>query len=408
MDVQRLKSGTAAGRLSQLLFLTYSLLLLGFFYVPNAVDLYKYYSVAVLPVMLLLLPRVYPLLRGNTLFLLALAYLAYMLATPAWGDSFQWKPYLNYLRLALYVITFVVATIHLRHTFPGLFDVLLHGMGLAASAAAVASIVLWARAAGPSPMEMRLVGIGILEHPNPSAFVYGFFALVNLGLFLRAGKAWLRWLHLLAALPLFVFVALTQSRGGLVATVAGVSALFFIRHPQRTFLVVFALAEAVALAILYAPDFLGASTRGTSARLLIWQSVWENAMTAPWFGHGYLSQESVYVAVQKATHAFAHDAYLGTLRDGGAVGLALFAACIGYALWQAVKYGKSKGDFLYLALLVFGLVCMTFDTDRLLTRPRELWIIFWLPMALIMSLGQARSTVTHERLAAQRLVTESA
>jgi len=47
--------------------------------VPNAVDLYKFYSVAVLIPGLLLLPRVYPLLGGNHLLLLVLAYLIYLL-----------------------------------------------------------------------------------------------------------------------------------------------------------------------------------------------------------------------------------------------------------------------------------------------------------------------------------------
>jgi uncharacterized protein (DUF983 family) len=40
---------------------------------------------------------------------------------------------------------------------------------------------------------------------------------------------------------------------------------------------------------------------------------------------------------------------------------------------------------IYLVLLIFGLLCMLTATDRPITRPRELWIIFWLPLAMILA-----------------------
>ncbi len=380
----------ALDRKDRLLFLAYAFLLLGFFYIPNTVDLYKYYSIVVLPLALWTMPRIYPATGAEPLLWMIVAYLVYMLATPAWGEDFSIAPYLNYARLAVYVVTFVMTTAYLNKSFPSLFEALMRLVALAAAVAALISIGLWVRDAGSipgvAPYTERILGIGVLEHPNTCAFVYGFFGLVNLHLFLKMKGTRARWLHGLAALVLLAFVVLTQSRGGLLATTAGITALFVINHTRQTFLVLFGLAESVAITLLYQPDFLGASSRGTSSRLLIWETVWENIRHAPWFGHGYLTEESVYVPVQDITHAFAHDVFLGTLRDGGLVGLALLLMFVGLALWRSLSHGRRTGNFLYFSLLVFGLVCMTFDLDRLLTRPRELWIIFWLPLALTMGL----------------------
>ena len=40
---------------------------------------------------------------------------------------------------------------------------------------------------------------------------------------------------------------------------------------------------------------------------------------------------------------------------------------------------------LYLCLFLFGLVCVLVDTDQIVTRPRELWVILWLPLACLMA-----------------------
>ncbi len=38
-----------------------------------------------------------------------------------------------------------------------------------------------------------------------------------------------------------------------------------------------------------------------------------------------------------------------------------------------------------LALLLYGMTCITMDFDRLLVHPKEIWLFFWLPVALIMA-----------------------
>jgi len=363
-----------------LLFVSYTLFLAGFFYVPNAVDLYKFYSVAVLLPALLLLPWGVRLLQGNLLFLLVIGYLGYMLLTPAWGDHFEWRVYFNDLRLALYVVVFVVATVLLRQHWPRPFAVMLRCISLLVAVAALISLVLWYRDPSAGP---RLIGIGILENPNPSGYVYAVFAVMNLAYVLeRQGRPWLRVLHALAVLSLCVFVLFSYSRGALLALVAACLVFFIGRFSRNAVVVMVVLAVSIFMVYHYFPQVDAALDRGIGARPDIWRIVLSRIAEAPLLGHGYLTDQFVQV---RGTGLFAHNAYLASLRDGGLVGGLLMLAMLGMACFQAWRVGRGSGDYRYLALLVLALVCMSFDTDRLLTRPRELWLVLWWPLALVLS-----------------------
>lgn len=366
------------------IFLSFAIFMASFFVIPNAVDQYKFFSVAVFLPGLFLVPRALRLLRGNQLFALIVIYLTYMLMTPAWGADFVFKTYFNDVRLALYLLIFVLIIPLLCKKFPCGFERLIRLMCILAAGAAVVSIVIW----WPHhnfPLD-RLVGVGTLEHPNPSAAVYGFFAVLAIGLLISEASLWLKIIYLLSIGILLSFLWLTQSRGALVATVMAFGIFFFQLRPKRMLIVLVSLTGITALVFFLFPQgFASLIERGTSSRLLIWSTVLSQAAETPFFGHGYLVDNSVFVVSQKARHAFAHNAYLASLRDGGVVGMALMLALLTSACRLALSIGREKGSYVYLALLVFGLVYMIFDTDRLITRPRELWVIFWLPLALILS-----------------------
>jgi len=378
------QAGVGASPLIYFMFLSFAIFMAGFFVIPNAVDQYKFFSVVVFLPGLLLVPRALCLLRGNQLFMLMVLYLAYMLLTPAWGATFVFKPYFNDVRLALYLLLFVMLVALLREEFPVGFERLLRLLCLLAAGAAVVSMVIW----WPHhsfPLD-RLVGVGTLEHPNPSAAVYGFFAVLAVGLLFGEESLWLKIIYLLSAGALLCFVWLTQSRGGLVAVVMAFTALLFPARPKRTLIILASLAGIVALVVFLFPQwFTSLSERGTSSRLLIWSTVLSQVFEMPFFGHGYLVDHSVFIVSQHARHAFAHDAYLASLRDGGIIGLALMLIMLGSACRLALRIGREKGSYVYFSLLVFGLVYMIFDTDRLLTRPRELWVVLWWPLALVLS-----------------------
>jgi len=274
----------------------------------------------------------------------------------------------------------VVATVLLRQRWPQLFAGMLRSLSFLVAVAALISLVLWYRdpAAGP-----RLIGIGILENPNPSGYVYAVFAVMNLAYVLEGqGRPWLRALHALAVLSLCIFVLFTYSRGALLALAAACLVFFVVRRTRNTMIFLVVLGTTILVVHYYFPQVYAYLGRGIGVRPDIWRTVLARITEAPVWGHGYLTDQFVQI---RGAELFAHNAYLASLRDGGVVGGLLMLAMLGMACFQAWRVGRASGDYRYLALLALALVCMTFDTDRLLTRPRELWLVLWWPLALVLS-----------------------
>jgi len=102
--------GKAQFNLTGYLALVYSLFLAGFFLVPNAVDLYKFYSVAVFLPGLFAVKQVLKKPVDNKLWYSILAYLVYMLLSSFWSMDFSSKAFFNDLRLAAYILMFLLIT----------------------------------------------------------------------------------------------------------------------------------------------------------------------------------------------------------------------------------------------------------------------------------------------------------
>jgi O-antigen ligase len=120
-----------------------------------------------------------------------------------------------------------------------------------------------------------------------------------------------------------------------------------------------------------------------SFRPQIWAATLDRAGESLLLGHGYLSNQFVEIPPDGTFKA--HNAYLATLRDGGLIGLSLLLCALGLAVWRAYRVGQKTGNYVLLALMVFALLAIAPDPDRLLERPKELWLYFWLPLALVMT-----------------------
>ena len=172
------------------LALAYSLFLAGYFVVPNGGDLYKFYSIAVFLPGLFAVKAALRESVDNSLWYSILAYLVYMLLTSFWSMDFSGKEFFIDARLAAYIAMFLLITILISARDQKLFENIIRLICIGAGTAALISIVLWyTKYSFPRP---RLIGIGIIDNPNPSAFVYGFFAVLNGYYALQPGKVWVR------------------------------------------------------------------------------------------------------------------------------------------------------------------------------------------------------------------------
>jgi hypothetical protein len=372
--------------LGKVAFSTYWVFMLGFFFIPNAVDQYKFYSVAVFIPALALLVQIARSLGPDRLLLAIAAYLLWMLLSSFWSEAFVAADFLKTLRLIAYLMVFVLLTSYAASQNPVWFDRGVAMLSLTAAIAAIVSVPLW-YASQPFPAS-RLVGIGTLDNPNPSSFAYGFFALLCCHLALSHSGATVRGLFILGTLVLSGFVVLTQSNTGILATFLSLALLLLLRHrgrlPHMTTGIVVACGAAAFLA--YSIGVLDQPMdTGLSERIPIWQTVIGQIEQALLIGHGF--QKALLLDANGAADVanYAHSALLASFRDGGLIAIALHISVLGIALVTALRRCRQDGDPAFLAYLLFGFICMLADTDQLVTRPRELWIIFWWPLAMIIA-----------------------
>ena len=378
--------------LTLLILVTYSIFMAGFFFIPNAVDQYKFYIAAVFLPGLFLLPKIGYVLRENRLWIAILVYLGYMLCSSFWSNEFSIATLWYDLRLALYILAFLMITVTIDLEHGDRIDSILKFTCICSAIAAIISIPLWYKT-NPFP-DSRLIGIGTLENPNPSSFVYGFFSVLSFYYALQSKNTLHKAALLLCTSILLMFVLFTQSRAGILATLVSqfLLVVFYLRNKR----VIYGISAIVGVAFIF---YLLASPWMLSRlidisfpqRIHIWEHALDLIAAAPVFGSGYQTEFLAHIPNSTAVFHTAHNTFLATVRDGGLVGLGLQLLVITFAFRAGLRAFAYNNNPIYLVLLVFGLLCMLTATDRMITRPRELWIIFWLPLALLIARETCRT-----------------
>ncbi len=369
---------------STVCFWLYAGFLAGYFLFPEAPEHYRYYYLFVLLPVLLRPAQALQTLRDDRALWLVSGYIAYMVATALWSTNFQWAEFATVAGYGVLVAGFFIATDSVYASAPERFDRMLRMLTALAALVGLVSILVW-YAEHPFP-HARLRPISRMSHEILAGCAYGFFALLALHFHQCSRERWLRFGFMLAFLVLTLTVIFTQSRTALVALIVAAALMTGRRGMISIAVVVLALAALV----FYQPALWDGLTRSMPFRPVIWDTVLQQALDHLWFGTGYLSD--TVVATDGRTFVHAHNAYLATLRDGGLIGLALLLWMLGVAALRAWRLDRIDSRVYYLALLVYGAVCAFPDLDRLLTRPKEHWLFFWLPLALVMIAWRCRQS----------------
>ena len=181
------------------------------------------------------------------------------------------------------------------------------------------------------------------------------------------------------ASTLLALIILTQSRTALVAVCLGLLVMVGLRA-----IGVIGIGMAASWALLAGnPQEWWHRVGEFSYRPGIWNQLLKDVQDRWIFGRGLLSDTLVPAYNKVFDHA--HNSYLATLRDGGLVGLLCLLLILGVALVWATRLARERGERIYLAMILYAMTCIGMDFDRLLTGPREIWLFFWLPLALTMA-----------------------
>jgi len=378
---------TPRDRLAAWMFVAYGVFVLGFFFFPERSSHYKFYYVAVLVPGLVMAVSVLPALWQQWSFRMLALWLLYQLVSGLWSDPFAAEAYGRLAWWWLQVVIFLLVTAALRQRFPHRFDMLVRVLVAGVALLGVASIVAWY---GDHPFPVsRLEPLGRIDNPILAGCAYGVFAVLALHYLLGARSAGARLLYAAALLVTVSVVLLTHSRTAMGGVLAAFAVMLAGHRSRAAAVMMVSLVGLFAVAALAFPEVFDRLGMSPHWRPRIWQSVLERVSEAPLFGHGYLADTHVLVGQRAFQHA--HSSYLGFLRDGGVLGLFLFIAAIGVFGRRILQSGATGRRFPFLLpLLAFALVVIAPDIDRLITRPKELWLFFWWPLGL--GLGDSQSS----------------
>ncbi|SNY66882.1 O-antigen ligase [Enterobacter sp. CC120223-11] len=208
-----------------------------------------------------------------------------------------------------------------------------------------------------------------------------------------------RSLWFLAPIPLLLLcLILTQSRGPLMALIVA-SAVTALLRPKWNVksLAAISLLIIAAAGLLYASGFLDtfisridSSYQQSFVRFGIWQHAWDVAMQKPIFGWGF-EKELKFVNSIGQHITTTHSLYFAALLKGGAVGFILFVFVIGLALWRC-KQHFALNQKAEVAIWLFALVFYTTQGMFIISNPREYWVLFWLPLIIVMSTPVSKVT----------------
>ena len=179
-----------------------------------------------------------------------------------------------------------------------------------------------------------------------------------------------------------VFIVLTESRGPLAAACCGALVIGFLGPWRRWSFAVLALG-VVAFAL--EPEGWRAHQmgvlfdRGMHHRVDIWRRTLELVGQRPLFGHGLAAN------LDLPGLTFPHDLFLGVLFYSGAVGLVLFGVLAWMVSARLVRMPAGADRLWFSALWVSALVSGLTDLGQITKGPGALWLIFWLPVGLVLA-----------------------
>jgi len=332
---------------------------------------------------------------GDRLLALSLGFVVYLGVSAVWarGDR-ELSP--------LTVVLYTVATaVFLVGSSQVLNDRRWKQLGamVVGAATAIAGASMIALFAGFDSHMGRLKSLIHFEHPNLFAHYIGFAALICLLRVLelrRTGKGSIApWA--VAGLVLVSAVVLTFGRSTMVASVAAAALAVFVARDRRVAAGFALVLTAVVLGFVIVGGDWGPSLvyRGDAGRVFIYRTLLER-MDGRWpVGVGLAARDDVQFPEGSPDFPrgfempHSHSAFVATLYHGGVVGLTLLLAIVAVAGRRAWRIARERGDPTGLVLLLFGVVCLLPDGNRLASNPHlSSWLIFWLPVAWIISAGR--------------------
>ena len=208
---------------------------------------------------------------------------------------------------------------------------------------------------------------------NGAGFVFGMALLVALWRLLtdRFSTPVVRYVYLAVPALSFVGLAVSGSRGAVLATIGALAILlpssYFIRRSLLPMLTIVAL---VALSFPFIVEItdpvatrLEGAVEGTSrgGRDTIWATAWDLYRASPWWGYGLQASSAIGAELRDGRSLAVHNSFLSLLLAFGPVGLLLYLAIFASLLRRIWPYRRTAVGLLFIVLIVHVAGAMAFN-----------------------------------------------
>jgi O-antigen ligase len=363
-------------------FIAYFIFFFGFFVIPSTHwHNNLFYGLILFPYLVTFQLKRVQIIWQSNIWILSMILAGYMCLTLLWAENAHFKDYVYYLRRAVYLFVFLSLTIELVLRYPKFIDYFFTILCWVAAITAIASIV-WYFSYFSFP-ESRLKYLADqVRNQVIGASVYGMISIICYFHVMKTKKSY-TWIYSGLCIAILISVILTQSRGPLGALLITFLIGSVFTRDKKLFATVLCIILVGGLMFLSIDEIRELITRrGLSCRLEIWQQSLPRIKGAPLFGEG-ISANSTFILKNGLKMNHPHSVYLGTTLYGGLMGLFLLIIIQALALWESFLSFSRENDFTYMALLLFVFICIASMGYRVIGHPDELWMCFWLPIALL-------------------------
>ncbi len=312
--------------------------------------------------------------------------LLYLTVSATWQSHEATNDFAKHFGYAILIVAFILGIELVKKRYRERTSLFIWLVILAGITSAIYSLFLHYLLPDYQPLpEPRLYSMGRLSNPVVGATSYGFIAVLAVYLVLISRQR--TQLLLLGLLALLTWaIALSGTRTVWLALIASCAAGIHLSIPERSktlIPIMITIVVSIALATIGIDEFL---RRAFSFRPEIWShfiTLTISDLGTVFLGAGSGTPTDWATSIEVFKHP--HSIFVSTFYFGGFIGLLLLLSTYFLA---GKKVIQSRDPIAPLAamLVVFGLIVGLLDGDNLLTKIDYLWWVFWLPVALCISL----------------------
>ncbi|MGX4729987.1 O-antigen ligase family protein [Pseudomonas corrugata] len=235
------------------------------------------------------------------------------------------------------------------------------------------------------------LGIGEIanyRYPVAAGIFHGAIATWVFGIAIdhRTGlRTALFWLFVFATLALYIL--LTYARGAWIGLGIGCFLVVVLQNSRRGWWVLGLCFVAVVVGAIIWKDHLlnEIFKRQLSGREPIWQYYF-SVMQDHWtFGFGLGTPFTYNWPDGKTSSPHAHSLYLQQVYDSGVISVFMLGVGLLGLCYKAWNYRNNFWVRLAFPALIYALIVMLTDVERIFTRPSDYWTVFWLPVAILLA-----------------------